>query len=104
MTTLVMVCTGDKYPHKSCTNIEYQLVNVGFDFQRSHVVTRGEGSVYDKLKIFEQCNKEDENYVYFDLDVVIKDTIDVVRDEFTLLYVETTLSYSTQFVSHGMEG
>ena len=47
----------------------------------------GEGSVYDKLKIFEQCNKEDENYVYFDLDVVIKDTIDVVRDEFTLLYV-----------------
>ena len=37
MTTLVMVCTGDKYPRKACTNIEYQLVNVGFDFQRSHV-------------------------------------------------------------------
>ena len=67
MTTLVMVCTGDKYPRKACTNIEYQLVNVGFEFDRTHVVTRGEGSVYDKLKIFEQCNKEDENYVYFDL-------------------------------------
>ena len=56
MTTLVMVCTGDKF-QVSCTNIEYQLVNVG-DFQRSHVVTSGEGSVYDKLKFLNNVTKK----------------------------------------------
>lgn len=81
-----MVCTGDKFPRSACTDIEYQLCNVGFKYDRTHVITRGEGSVYDKLKMFEQCNKDDENYVYFDLDVVIKGPIDIVRDEFTLLY------------------
>jgi len=85
MTILVLVCTGDKYNKHDVANIEYQLHNVGFDYDRAHVITRGEGSVYDKLQMFEQCTK-DENYVYFDLDLVIKDPIDVVRDEFTLLF------------------
>ena len=102
MTTLVMVCTGDKYPRSACTNIEYQLYNVGFEYSRTHVITRGEGSVYDKLKMFEQCRKEDENYVYFDLDVVIKDTIDVVRDDFTLLYAWWRPPYHTPLNSSVM--
>ena len=52
--------------------------------------------------MFEQCRKEDENYVYFDLDVVIKDTIDVVRDDFTLLYAWWRPPYHTPLNSSVM--
>jgi len=102
MTTVVMVCTGDKYPLKAVADIEYQLHNVEFKYDRTHVITRGEGSVYDKLKMFQECRREDENYVYFDLDVVIKDAIDVVRDDFTLLYAWWRQPYHTPLNSSVM--
>ena len=44
------------------------------------------GSVWDKLRIFELC-KEEKNYLYVDLDVIIRDKISPLwRDELTLLY------------------
>lgn len=101
MITVVMVCTGDKYPRSAVSNIEYQLHNAGFQYDRTHVITRGEGSVYDKLKMFEQCTK-DEHYVYFDLDLVIMKNVDLIRDEFTLLYAWWRAPYHTPLNSSVM--
>jgi hypothetical protein len=49
-------------------------------------ITAGEGSVYDKLQLFKEF-KDQEQYLYFDLDVVIKgDVSHLVRKKFTLLH------------------
>ena len=49
-------------------------------------IEKGEGSVYDKLSLFNDF-KDDEQYLYFDLDVIIKgDVSHLFRKKFTLLH------------------
>ena len=55
-------------------------------YDKCHVIRDGEGNVYDKLQMFRDFT-DDVNYLYFDLDVVIKGDVNhLVRDDFTLLF------------------
>ena len=44
------------------------------------------GGVWDKLRVFDLC-KENKNYLYVDLDVIIRDDVNkIIRDKFTVLH------------------
>lgn len=87
MVTIVLVCTGTKYEEWYVENLLYMIDQYGqLQYDNLHVIRDGEGSVYDKLKMFKECCEE-ENYLYFDLDVVIKGSIKrLLKNEFTLLH------------------
>lgn len=86
MVTVIYVCTGNKYDQwwvdnlnhmikKNCNDIDYEISGI----------TDGEGSVYDKLKIFKRF-KENKQYIFFDLDVVIRSDIKtLLRKNFTVI-------------------
>lgn len=79
---ILYVCTGTKYSQWWVDNLRYMLRNhIGIKFAG---VTKGEGSVFDKLKLFKYFKTDD--YIYFDLDVVIrKNILHLFRKKFTLL-------------------
>ncbi len=86
MVVVVLVRTGKKYDEWYENNIIYMIKKFG---ERSdtkyHIIREGEGSVYDKLKMFKECT-DDVNYLYFDLDIIIKKPIDhLIKDNFTLI-------------------
>ena len=41
------------------------------EYNKVHIIRDGEGSYYDKLKMFKECT-DDVQYLYFDLDIIIK--------------------------------
>ena len=66
MVVVVLVRTGKKYDEWYENNIIYMIKKFG---ERSdtkyHIIREGEGSVYDKLKMFKECT-DDVNYLYFE--------------------------------------
>ena len=87
MVELILVRTGDKFDEWYVDNLLYMVENHGkLKYDKCHVIRDGEGSVYDKLQMFRDFT-DDVNYLYFDLDVVIKGDVNhLVRDDFTLLF------------------
>ena len=87
MVVIVLVRTGKKYDEWYENNIIYMIKKFG---ERSrdtkyHIIREGEGSVYDKLKMFKECT-DDVNYLYFDLDIIIKGSVEhLIKDDFTLI-------------------
>lgn len=87
MVTIILVCTGNKYDEWYVKNILHMIQKHGqlfcrFEYQ---IIREGEGNVFDKLKMFKLCT-ENKNYLYFDLDIIIKDSIkQLIKDEFTIL-------------------
>ena len=66
------VCTGDKFDEWYVDNLLYMVEKHGnLKYDKCHVIRDGEGNVYDKLQMFRDFT-DDVNYLYFDLDVVIK--------------------------------
>ena len=56
------------------------------EYDKVHIIRDGEGSYYDKLKMFKECT-DDVQYLYFDLDIIIKGDIrHLLREKFTLLH------------------
>jgi len=85
---ILYVCTGKKYDSWWVDNLKFMLYNhcVNGDFIDIRGITEGEGSVYDKLKLFKEFRNQ-EQYLYFDLDLVIKSDISkLIRKKFTLLH------------------
>ena len=87
MVELILVRTGDKFDEWYVDNLLYMVEKHGkLKYDKCHVIREGEGSVYDKLQMFRDFT-DDVNYLYFDLDVVIKGDVNhLVRDDFTLLF------------------
>ena len=87
MVELILVCTGEKFDEWYVDNLLYMVEKHGkLKYDKCHVIRDGEGSVYDKLQMFRDFT-DDVNYLYFDLDVVIKGDVNhLVRDDFTLLF------------------
>ena len=86
MVVIVLVRTGSKYDEWYENNIIYMIRKFG-EMKRCeyYIIREGEGSVYDKLKMFKECT-DDVNYLYFDLDIIIKKPIDyLIKDDFTLV-------------------
>ncbi len=86
MVTIILVCTGKRYDEWYVDNILYMICEFGkLEYDKVHIIRDGEGSYYDKLKMFKYFKKE-ENYLYFDLDIIIKDDIThLLRNSFTVL-------------------
>lgn len=84
MLTILYCHTGTKYNQWWVKNLKHMIDNV-YPYQyKFEGVTQGEGSVYDKLALFRDYTQG--QYLYFDLDTVIRDNIEcLIREEFTLL-------------------
>lgn len=85
---ILYVCTGTKYSTWWVDNLKYMIKNQFNDDEVIDIqgIREGEGSVYDKLKLFKEF-KDNEQYLYFDLDVVIRSDIrNLIKKDFTLLY------------------
>ena len=83
---VILVNTPPEYGNKLyISNITYMLEKVNSKFEKIHVIDDVVyGGVYDKLRIFDKFR--DGQYLYLDLDVVIKSNIDhLCRESFTLL-------------------
>ena len=75
MVELILVNTGEKFNEWYVDNLLYMVENHGkLKYDKCHVIRDGEGNVYDKLQMFRDFT-DDVNYLYFDLDVVIKVTL-----------------------------
>ena len=87
MVEIILVCTGDRFGEWYVNNILHMIQKNGkLKYDNFHVIRTGEGSYYDKLQMFRDFT-DDVNYLYFDLDVVIKGDVNhLVRDDFTLLF------------------
>ena len=87
MVELILVCTGDKFDEWYVENLLHMIEKNGkLKYDKCHIIRDGEGNVYDKLQMFRDFT-DDVNYLYFDLDVVIKGDVNhLVRDDFTLLF------------------
>ena len=87
MVELILVNTGEKFNEWYVDNLLYMVENHGkLKYDKCHVIRDGEGNVYDKLQMFRDFT-DDVNYLYFDLDVVIKGDVNhLVRDDFSLLF------------------
>lgn len=86
MVTIVLVCTGNKFNEWYVNNILHMIEKFGkLKYDDVFVIRDGEGSYYDKLQMFKYCT-DDKNYLYFDLDIIIKNNISfLLKDDFTLL-------------------
>ena len=70
---IICVCTGTKYDDWYVNNLKHMIDKYsGLDYTFFHIMKedRYEG-VFNKLLLFEKF-KEDKNYLYFDLDVIIR--------------------------------
>jgi hypothetical protein len=86
MVTVVLVCTGNKYDEWYVDNILHMIREHGkLKYENVYIIRDGEGAVFDKLQMFKEC-VNDVNYLYFDLDIIIKGPIShLIKDDFTLL-------------------
>lgn len=87
MVTIILVCTGEKYDEWYIDNVLHMICEFGkLEYDRVHIIRDGEGSYYDKLKMFKECT-DDIQYLYFDLDIIIKGDIrHLLKEKFTLLF------------------
>ena len=84
MVVVVLVRTGKKYDEWYENNIIH-MIQDNLNYDDICVIREGEGSVYDKLKMFKVCT-DDVNYLYFDLDIIIREAVDyLIKDHFTLI-------------------
>jgi hypothetical protein len=83
---ILLVNTGNKYSEKYVDNIVYMLSNTGTRYDKIHVIRDEQyDGVWNKLQLFRDFKNGP--YLYFDLDVCIKDNVEhLVRDNFTLLH------------------
>ena len=84
---IILVNTPPKYGDDWwVNNITYMLDNVQCKYEKISVINTVQyGGVYDKLRIFKEF-KEDKQYLYLDLDLVIKKPINhLLHEEFTVL-------------------
>ena len=84
---IILVNTPPKYGDDWwVNNITYMLDNVQCKYEKISVINTVQyGGVYDKLRIFKEF-KEDKQYLYLDLDLVIKKPIDhLLYEDFTIL-------------------
>lgn len=82
---IICVRTGDKYGQWWEDNLKYMLDNIECEYEAFNVIhdERYDG-YWNKLQMFEQFR--DNQYLYFDLDVVIRDKIDhLLRQDLTVL-------------------
>ena len=71
MVTIILVCTGNKFDEWYVDNILYMICEYGkLEYNKVHIIRDGEGSYYDKLKMFKECT-DDVQYLYFDLDIIV---------------------------------
>jgi len=87
MTEVILVNTPPKFGTPWWTdNIKYMLDSVNFDCN-INVVTEGKyEGVYNKLQIFDEF-KDDKQYLYLDVDMVIKGPVDhLLSKDFTLIH------------------
>ena len=75
MVDLILVRTGNRFEKWYVDNILYMVEKHGnLKYDKVHVIEDGEGSYYDKLQMFKYFT-DNVNYLYFDLDIIIKDDI-----------------------------
>ena len=75
-TEVILVNTPPTYGElKWVDNIEWMLEG-NLEFDSIQIINDVElGGVYDKLRIFDLCRDRKKQYIYFDLDLIIKDNI-----------------------------
>lgn len=87
MTEVILVNTPPKYGQSWWTdNMKHMLDSVNFKYKNINIISdeKYEG-VYNKIAMFDRF-KEEKQYLYLDVDMIIKDSIDhLVRENFTLL-------------------
>lgn len=85
---LVLVNTFPKYGDKWWTDNILYMLKGKLDIYHVHIIDDVVfGGVYDKLRVFEICRFNNRQYLYLDLDVLIKGDIKhLLRKEFTLLH------------------
>lgn len=83
MTEIVLVNTPPKYGDAWWTdNIMYMLDNVGFEYNSINIIHNGQyEGVYNKIGIFNECKDPGTQYLYLDVDMVIKKPIDHLLTE-----------------------
>tara|TARA_B100001939_G_C16774818_1_gene544263 strand:- start:259 stop:822 length:564 start_codon:yes stop_codon:yes gene_type:complete len=86
MVEIILVCTGDRFGEWYVNNILHMIQKNGkLKYDNVHVIRTGEGNYYDKLQMFRDFT-DDVNYLYFDLDIIIKDDIThILKNKFTVL-------------------
>ncbi len=86
MVDLILVRTGNRFEKWYVDNILYMVEKHGnLKYDKVHVIEDGEGSYYDKLQMFKYFT-DNVNYLYFDLDIIIKGDINhLIRENFTVL-------------------
>lgn len=96
ITEIVLVNTPPLYGEDYwIENISWMLIG-NLQYDSIHVVRDVVfGGVYDKIRIFDEC-KENKQYIYFDLDLVIKDDVShLLRKDFTVLHAWWRPPYHT---------
>ena len=85
---LILVNTPPKYGDTWWTNNIIHMLEGNLNIDKVHIINDIEfGGVYDKLRIFEMCKDQNTQYLYCDLDVLIKGNVrHLLRKEFTLLH------------------
>ena len=85
---LILVNTPPKYGGTWWTNNIIHTLEGNLDIDKVNIINDIVfGGVYDKLRIFEMCKDENTQYLYCDLDVLIKGNVrHLLRKEFTLLH------------------
>jgi hypothetical protein len=83
---IILVNTGDKFSEWYVENMKHMLDQTGCKYNKIHVIRDVEfGGVYDKLQMFRDFT-ENTQYLYFDLDIVIRKPIDfLLRHKLTVL-------------------
>lgn len=84
---LILVNTPPKYGNRWWTDNMLHMLEGNLDIDDVHIIDDVEfGGVYDKLRIFNVCRNRKKQYLYLDLDVLIKGDIrHLLREDFTLL-------------------
>ena len=84
---LILVNTPPKYGDQWWTDNILHMIQNNLDIDSVKIITDVvHGGVYDKLRIFEECRDPSTQYLYLDLDVLIRGRIThLLRTEFTLL-------------------
>ena len=85
---LVLVNTPPKYGDKRWTDNVLHMLKGNLDLSKVHIINDIVfGGVYDKLRIFDICKTKNVQYLYLDLDILIKGNIrHLLRKNFTLLH------------------
>ena len=85
---LILVNTPPKYGDTWWTNNIIHMLEGNLDIDKVNIINDIVFSgVYDKLRIFEMCKDQNTQYLYCDLDVLIKGNVrHLLRKEFTLLH------------------